>query len=112
MPQQPADQERRQSQQDADFRNVESAGKRGAASSSCPRVAASHSSVAVAPHPIGAAQSASARSLLVLGADGRAPFSQGCAPVALSSSAEPEQTAAALSLGLFAVSAASARNFF
>jgi hypothetical protein len=49
---------------------------------------------------------------LVLGADGCAPFSEGCALVALLSSAEPEETAAALSLGLFAVSAASPRNFF
>jgi len=45
---------------------------------------------------------------LVLGADGCAPFSEGCARVALFSSAEPEETAAAL----FAVSAASPRNFF
>jgi hypothetical protein len=55
---------------------------------------------------------ASARSLLLLGADGCGPFSEGCARVALFPSTEPEQTAAALSLGLFAVSAASPRNFF
>jgi hypothetical protein len=40
------------------------AAKRGSASPSCPRLAASRSIVAVAPRPIGAAQSASARSLL------------------------------------------------
>src|SRR6516162_9408546 len=46
------------------------ASKRGAASSSPPRLAASRSIVAVAPRPIGAAQSASARSLLVLATKG------------------------------------------
>jgi hypothetical protein len=49
---------------------------------------------------------------LVLGADGCAPFSEGGARVALVSATKPEETAAALSLGLVAVSAASPRNFF
>src|ERR1700726_4807439 len=42
--------------------------KRGAASSSAPMLAASRSTVALAPRPIGAAQSACARSLLLLAA--------------------------------------------
>jgi hypothetical protein len=82
------------------------------ASASCPRLAASRSIVAVAPRPIGAAQSTSARSLLVLGADGCAPFREGGARVALFSATKPEETAAALSPGLVAISAASPRNFF
>src|SRR5215831_14874639 len=86
--------------------------KRGVASASCPRLAASRSIVAVAPRPIGAAQSVSARSLLVLGADGCAPFSEGSARLALFSATIPEETAAALSLGLVALSAASPRRFF
>jgi hypothetical protein len=44
--------------------------------------------------------------------NGFAPFSEGCALAALFSSTEPEETAATLSLGPFAVSAASPRNFF
>ncbi len=41
--------------------------KRGEIPWSCPRLAASRSSVAVAPRPIGAAQSSSARARFVLG---------------------------------------------
>jgi hypothetical protein len=79
MPQEPADQQRRQSQQDAAFGNVESAGKARSGLPQLPKAPASRSSVAVAPRPIGAAQSASARSLLLQGADGCAPFGEGCA---------------------------------
>ncbi len=60
--QQTTDQQRRQSQQDAAFGMISSAASnRGVTSFSRPRLAASRSSVAVAPRPIGAAQSTSAR---------------------------------------------------
>jgi hypothetical protein len=49
---------------------------------------------------------------LVLGADGCAPFGEGSARVALFSATKLEETAAALSLGLVVLSAASPRRFF
>src|ERR1700674_5428272 len=70
MTQKSAGQKRRRAQQDPPWETSRAGSKRGAASSSPPRLAASRSIVAVAPRPIGAAQSASARSLLVLATKG------------------------------------------